>query len=516
MAGVTLYDANGQVVPGARERLAKLKAETGFRAAARGRRAASWYPTSSSINQILSADAPQMVRRARQAFRNSAWAKSASDSYVSAVVGSGILPEFDVQDKTLRENLANLFEDFSDHCDPLGASDFAGLQEIACRGHFEAGDSFARLRTRRPADNLPIPLQLEMLDAEMCDYGKNVLLPGSRMVKGGIELNGIGQKKAYWMFKFHPGDLVNFSTVSNVSRAIPAANVLHVYHPLQAQQVRGTPGLSNVLAMLKDLEDTSDAYVLRTKIANLFATFEETPDDDSALTPPDLLESEVGTLADTLDDDGTPLRPVEPGSHTVMEPGHKLQFTTPPTDAHNYEDFLRSTLRGIAVGCGLTYEQLTGDLTKVNFSSIRAGLIEFRRMMEARLQRLMVFQFCRPMWVRVLQVAMLSGKISVPEEDMRRALRPDWIGTPGFEYVDPEKEVKADVRAVRSGFKSRSQIVAKGGRRRARLDEEIERERKDAESKDLVFDSDPKAVATLEADNAQAGDPGDIGEAGEA
>jgi lambda family phage portal protein len=185
-------------------------------------------------------------------------------------------------------------------------------------------------------------------------------------------------------------------------------------------------------------------------------------------------------------------------------------------DAGNYEDFLRSTLRGIAVGCGLTYEQLTGDLTKVNFSSIRAGLIEFRRSMEARQSRLLVFQFCRPTWVRVLQVAMLSGRISIPEADMRRASRPDWIGTPGFEYVDPEKEVKADVRAVRSGFKSRSQIVAKGGKRRARLDEEIERERKDAESKDLVFDSDPKAVAELEADGEQAGEFGNAGESGEA
>jgi capsid protein len=38
----------------------------------------------------------------------------------------------------------------------------------------------------------------------------------------------------------------------------------------------------------------------------------------------------------------------------------------------NYEAFMRQQLRSIAVGVGLTYEQLTSDLTDVNYSSIRA------------------------------------------------------------------------------------------------------------------------------------------------
>lgn len=508
MAGVTLYDANGKTLPGAQEELAKVRGETGFRASSRGRRATGWYPTDSSINQILAADAPEMVRRARQAFRNSAWARSASDHYVSAVVGSGIIPEFDVQSPQLRNDLSDLYDDFSDNCDPMGASDFAGLQEIACRGHFEGGDSFARVRPRRPQDNLPVPLQMEMLDAEMCDYAKNVILKNS-VIKAGIEVSVLGKKTAYWMFPFHPGDLSSFTNIgSNVSRPIPAVNVLHIYHVMQAGQVRGIPGLANVLSMLKDLEDTSDAFVLRTKIGNLFATFEETPEDDSALTPPGITQDEVGTSADTLDDDGIPLRAIEPGMHIIGEPGHKLQFTQPPQDASNYEDFLRGTLRGIAVGAGITYEQLTGDLRQTSFSSIRAGLIEFRRMMEARLHRLMIFQMCKPTWQRVLQAAVLSGRIKVPEDALRRAMRPDWIGTPGFEYVDPDKEVKADVRAVRSGFKSRTQIVAKGGRRRARLDLEIQRERDEAASLGLVFESDPAAIPEIEEEASTTGDVG--------
>ena len=44
---------------------------------------------------------------------------------------------------------------------------------------------------------------------------------------------------------------------------------------------------------------------------------------------------------------------------------------------------MRLQLHAIAAGVGLTYELLTGDLSQVNYSSIRAGLIEFRRRMEA-------------------------------------------------------------------------------------------------------------------------------------
>jgi capsid protein len=36
---------------------------------------------------------------------------------------------------------------------------------------------------------------------------------------------------------------------------------------------------------------------------------------------------------------------------------------------------MRQKLRATAIGMGITYEQLTGDLTNVNYSSISAGLI---------------------------------------------------------------------------------------------------------------------------------------------
>lgn len=67
-----------------------------------------------------------------------------------------------------------------------------------------------------------------------------------------------------------------------------------------------------------------------------------------------------------------------------------------PADVGNtYEAFIKQQLRAISVGLGITYEQLTGDLSGVNYSSIRVGLLEFRRRCTALQHNLMVFQLCR-------------------------------------------------------------------------------------------------------------------------
>src|SRR3989338_1395870 len=108
------------------------------------------------------------------------------------------------------------------------------------------------------------------------------------------------------------------------------------------------------------------------------------------------------------------------------------------------------------MGMGISYEQLTGDLTQVNFSSIRAGLIEFRRKCEMLQRHIMIHQLCRPVWNKWLQLAVLSGALEIPENDKKyRSVK--WVPQ-GWEWVDPLKDQKAQVLAVRSGFRSRAEV----------------------------------------------------------
>ncbi len=148
---------------------------------------------------------------------------------------------------------------------------------------------------------------------------------------------------------------------------------------------------------------------------------------------------------------------------------------------------MRQQLRAIAIGTGITYEQLTGDLTGVNYSSIRAGLIEFRRRCAMLQHNIIVFQFCRPVWSRWLELATLSGELSTTDNQIFKDVK--WIPQ-GFDWVNPLKDQQAQQMAVRNGFKSRSEVVSEMGYDVEEIDQEIAEDQKRANSFGLCFDSD--------------------------
>jgi lambda family phage portal protein len=168
----------------------------------------------------------------------------------------------------------------------------------------------------------------------------------------------------------------------------------------------------------------------------------------------------------------------------------------------SYETFMRVQLRAIAAGMGITYEQLTGDLTGVNYSSIRAGLLEFRRRCEQFQHQVIVFQMCRPVWRAWLEAAVLNG--SLPNEAAGTDAK--WI-PPGFAWVDPLKDIKAQIMAVRAGFKSRAEVVSEQGYDAEAIDREVAFDNARADELGLEYDSDPRRGAK-ETDEASAA-PGD-------
>ncbi len=46
----------------------------------------------------------------------------------------------------------------------------------------------------------------------------------------------------------------------------------------------------------------------------------------------------------------------------LLDPGEDIKFSEPSDVGGSYEAFMRQQLRAIAIGTGITYEQLTGDL----------------------------------------------------------------------------------------------------------------------------------------------------------
>ena len=84
-------------------------------------------------------------------------------------------------------------------------------------------------------------------------------------------------------------------------------------------------------------------------------------------------------------------------------------------------------------------------------------------------------QLLRPLWRRWIDLRVLSGEISARGSDLSdyRSVR---FVAPGWQWVDPQNEVQADVAAIEAGLKSREEVVAGRGRDIDELDEELARD----------------------------------------
>ena len=73
----------------------------------------------------------------------------------------------------------------------------------------------------------------------------------------------------------------------------------------------------------------------------------------------------------------------------------------------------------------------------------------------------------------------------------RSGLDAKWV-PPGFAWVDPMKDIKAQIMAVRAGFKSRSEVVSEQGYDAEAIDREIAGDNARADALGLAYESDPR------------------------
>lgn len=427
-----------------------------FDGAAGGRRweGAKSIPSMETATRVASMP---LRRRARYYVANNPWAANAASSFAANMVGAGIKPQSQHPNPAIRRAINLLWERWTDFSDADGLTDFQGQQALAARTLFIDGEVFARMEI---GGDGPVPFRVRLIDPDQVDASLTRTLDGGRRVIAGVEFSAAGDRTAYHVMPVRPGDpsLLSLSPVS-----VSAQDMAHLFQPLAPGQVRGISWLHSALLRLHELDQTEDAQLVRQKVAALFAGFILDGEGTAAG-----FEAEGKMVGPSVLDGG-----LEPGTLKVLPPGKDIRFSD-PAQVGDVPDFIRTQLRGIAAGMGIPYEMLTGDLSSVNYSSIRAGLVEFRRRVEQVQHSTLVFQFLRPIWRRFITMATLSGALPVNDfathaEDYMAV---KWI-TPGFDWVDPKKDAEADAIAVANGFKSRREVVAARGYDVEALDEEI-------------------------------------------
>lgn len=461
--------------------------------ASTGRRLGSWGTSGAGPNTVTTSSLNTLRSRSRESVRNNPYGSSAKEHYVSNMVGTGFKPRWKLDDDKLKNEIQVLWEDWVDEADAYGQTDFYGLLALIVGTEYESGECLVRFRDRKLSDGLSVPLQLQVLEPDHLDIHNTKELTNGNTIQMGIELNMIGERVAYWLSRRHPGDNTPMSNATLTGEVpVPADDIIHCYRMLRPGQLRGIPHLAPVLVTLKDIDDTEDGTVMRAKTQALFSMIvTRNTGEGSDLTGAAGLGTDEGT-----DDEDNQITGMEPAMIAYLDDKEEVSFSDPPDMGANLPVLLKHLLRKAAIAADITYEQMTGDLSEVNFSSIRAGLIEFRRRIEMLQYSMVVHQVCRRVANRWLLTAVAAGALNIPDyfQNQRKYRRIDWQ-PPGWQWVKPLEDVMAATLKIRAGLSSRDAEVATMGNNVEDIDAANARDKARAAGAGLIYDTDASQTA---------------------
>jgi lambda family phage portal protein len=414
-------------------------------------------------------------RKARYAAENNPWIANGVAAWVTALVGAGIVPTPQHPNRDARPVVQSAFNRWSPVADLDMLTDFHGLIASAVRSMIVSGEAFLQFVTTDEG------LRLRLIAPEQVDIAQTGELSSGGRIVAGVEFDAEGRRVAYWVRPVDPTAI--FEGYAPPVR-VPAADMVHLFRPLGPGQVRGISWLAPVLIRAGELDQLDDALLVGAKVAAMHAGFLVDQNGTATGLPFE------GITAGSIMESG-----LEPGTLKVLPAGFDIKFSGPQT-AQQTVDFAKLQLRGIAAGLGVPEYLLTGDLSNANYSSLRAGLLEFRRRVEAVQFQTIVPQILRPIWQRFVTTAVLAGEIDAPDFE---ASADDWFACewipPAQEWIDPEKDAKATAEMISAGLTSRRRAVAAQGYSVDELDAEIVSDREREKSLGLSFGETKEAAS---------------------
>lgn len=431
----------------------------GYDAGKRGRRTEGWTTGGSAANGEITQSLTTIRNRARDLVRNNPYASRAIDMLTAKKIGTGI--------RARPEKGATVaWEEFCETCDYEGDLDLYGIQSMMSRAADESGEILVR-RIRKTSGR--VPLQLQILESDYLDSSRFGPTKDGNYIIAGVEIDRRGVRQAFWLYDQHPGESLLLPR-SLESKRVEASEIIHFYEKRRPGQLRGMSRLAASMMRLRDLDDYEDAQLTRKKIEACFVAFVTGGNPNKPL-------GEARTDAETQ----KRIETLSPGIVEYLDTGEAVTFGNPSTSDDSA--FTKHELRAIGAGAGVTYEQLTGDLSGVNFSSIRAGVADFKDLVE--LWRWIYFM---PMAMRrvkdwFLDAAYAGGGARSPHYG--------FIWTPpAWPYVNPVDDIKAIKEEVKGGLQSLSEKIRERGYDPAVVMNEIIEERKEFAKEGLVFDTD--------------------------
>jgi len=432
-------------------------------AATTDRLTSNWTTTPLTADQVVDRNQRVLVARSREQAASNDYMKAFIRQCSQNIVGHrGFALQAQASkskgdlDRDANEALETWWRKWcrAENCDIKGQRSFRRICQTAVKTAAKDGEFFIREIKGRAAG--PFRYALQTIDPQRCPVEYNVEgLTGGRFIRQGIEFSREGRPLAYF---FMVGEAANSAYTTNGSNLerVPANQIIHGFLEDIEGQRRGIPWAATSLWRLHMLSGFEKAALTNARMGASVGGFiqwkdGEGPDPEDAENPAEdeelYIEAEGGVFQELPA--GAEAKPFP----NTYPSGELAQFN-------------KAVIRGAGAGMGVSYVSLANDLEGVNFSSIRYGVLNERdHWMD--LQEWLLETLIDRCYQSALEPSMLLGLIHskgrpLPAAQIDRYRRVYWQGR-RWAWVDPTKDVKAEVDAKNNLLTSPSEIIRRRG-----------------------------------------------------
>lgn len=450
-----------------------LKLMRQFDAATPSRRTRDWS------RPLTDADAESWRARARlrasghDLVRNNKYIAAGVRHLVADMIGDGIAPQFVHSEPAVAAKAQDEWNRWAeDKVD--GHDDFYGYQKTA--GH-EVVVGGEMLTVWKPDATGPDG-RLEGIEGDQLDESRVEDLPDGGRIVQGVEFDRYNDRIAYWMFDRHPGGLSLMASFR--STAVPAKHIDHVFERTRFGQTRGVSWLAAVALDAHDIGDIEDAIRVQQKIQAcvgiILTPGEEQETSTLSADGQQTLNPETGRLEETI----------TPGMIYRARRGEQAS-TINPTQSGGAVEFIRQQLAAISATLA-PYHRMTGDVSQANYSSLRAAMLGSWALLDDWQQNVFIPHLVRPAVMRRLRrLALETGDQRYLDVGINYAL-------PVRRFVDPIKDLAAEIMEIRAGIKTLTKSLAERGIAAGPQLQEIAQINAQLDTLGLALDIDPRKV----------------------
>lgn len=416
-------------------------------------RSEGWVPVNAKAEQVNQPQRDLIRARSRYAERNSDIVGGPLGVLERNIVSTGFRVQPNTGNEKLDKAIADYFTEWQkpENCDITGAQAFWEMCQMSIRRTSVDG-GILYIKVYQNTGRFPYQLQArEVDDLDSASQFRR----GDNYIVNGIEVNAYQRPVAYWLKDVSPD-----GWDTGIAKRIEASHVIALWKKTLPSQIREMSMLAPTIMRANDTEEYLEAVSIKEKILASLSVFIK------RLLPSGLVGRGNSPAVSSSDYDqktGYKKKRVSPGLIMELQPGDDVTSVIPTGQASNAKEFVAMHQRLIGSGQGLSYEATSRDMSEVNYSSARQGFLEDQRTYGCWQQWLIDHKLTL-VYRDVITAGVLAGELKIPGFFLQpeKYLRHTWI-EPGWSWIDPVKEITANMKAIESGQDNLSNVCARVG-----------------------------------------------------